>query len=244
MAGESPRQTVDRRTRLQITLMASVMIFVLSTVSRAIELRQRTMEAQQAAAQQRAQRFEENAEAVAAAKSLSSQTPDTTGIGFSPSAELVEHVVDGSLVFYTPCDWTEGVKNGSFLLFMSSGDSSTLLKAGIEYDLCRSCASDEEAIDKIKQIQDLDGYIFDEPARESGQMGEARWCRFPINNLDEDNFTVNYGYLEVVFSGRDAYWVKVFRNACKYNEQTHEEMLAVLNSIGGPTEAPLFGSAK
>lgn len=190
-----------------------------------------------------AQRTEQTLQERAAAEEIRNQPYDTLGLRFLPEDNIQQCMLDDTFTFLLPAGWTKETMFGTDTITYKANNYNGLFEVGIVRDLCLYCTSDDEVVDTI--CEQLDSLTIDRDKGESGTVNNARWHRFPAN-VEESSKANNYpyGFLEVVLSGHDAYYICTLCYARDYTSQIHEEMLRILNSVAGDFEDPLLLSKK
>lgn len=142
-----------------------------------------------------------------------------------------------SLTFSVPTAWGEPTwSNDEQVTFNPSAYNGDLM-AGVAPDYCLAATSGPDAVRLISSV--LKTLVCVGDASWSGTQGQAIWYRYPVRTAGGMS-AGSFGFLEVILSGRDAYYLVTLCEASEYTTEIQDEMLCVLGSAVVPDEAPLF----
>ena len=228
---ESAREKGMRSARIAVLVMLLVRLIIDANISQMRKVEIAAQEAEAEAAQRaEAQRQREAVQAVLA------QVADESASSFAPDVEV--RTVDGvgQLTFSTPASWEEQERYGETHVFLEPDTYSGLFEAGVAPDLCSTSASADDAARYVQR----DTLFRVGDASWSGKLGEALWYRYPIQTAGKRYTHPSYGFLEVILSGSDVYYLVALCKAEDYTAEVQDEMLSVLASANVPAEAPLL----
>lgn len=229
--GNAERGEKSRNTRLIFLLVYLVLrLSVISTakqsyeVERAIRAKERE-EAQLAEAQS----------AWDEAMLVQAQVTDDRAPQFAADADVrtVEGV--GSLSFAIPAAWGDGVGLSSYeSVFLAPSTYDGQCWAIAVPDLCLSSATARDAADflfaKVRSLSLAGDAVW------SGALGRAVWYRYPVVDTGADHLSYESGFLEVILTGRDAYFLVT---VCEFeftlvfmDEDAIEELRCVYEGAG------------
>lgn len=173
-----------------------------------------------------------------AAQAVQSQVTDGMAPQFALDADV--RVVEGvsSLVLSVPATWDEQESYTDELAIFEPDAYSGLLEAGVVPDLCLSVTSPDDARRHVASVIESISFVGD--ASWSGAQRQALWYRYPIMTVGSNRMSYSHGFLEIVLSGRDVYYLIALCEATEYTTGVQDEMLRVLNSASVPDEAPLL----
>ena len=218
-----------------VILLIRLVIDANVTQWRKVEITRQKVEAEAA-------RITEKERAGEAARAVLAQVTDEAEPRFAPDDDV--RVVDDvrSLTFTAPAAWEESMRGADEFVTLEPSTYNGLFEVGVVPDLCIAATSGPDAVRHISSTFDFIACVGD--ASWSGTQGQAIWYRYPVRATGRNYWDAGrpetYGFLEVILSGRDAYYVMTLCEAASYTSEIQDEMLCILNSVAVSDEAPLF----
>ena len=233
--GNAERQEKSLNTRLIFLLVYLVLRLSATSIAKQSYEVERAIQAKEREEAQRAEALSARDEA----KLVQAQVTDDHAPRFAADADVrtVEGV--GSLSFAIPAAWGDGLGLSTYdSVFLAPSTYDGQCWAIAVPDLCLSSATARDAADflftKVRSLSLAGDAVW------SGALGRAVWYRYPVVDTGADHLSYESGFLEVILTGRDAYFLVTVCDATQYTTAVQDEMLCVLDSVAVPDEAPLL----
>jgi len=230
--GESVRS--ERKRSLVVPVLVMLLIR-LAVEANAAQLRRAEITAQKAEAEA-AQRLEAEQRSEAA-RAVQAQASEGETPQFTPDDDVHAAEVK-ALTFSVPTSWVEQTRYSEELVEFEPNTYDGFFEAGMVPDLCLAATSAEDAVRQVSSRLDVLVHVGDDSW--SGTMGQALWYRYPVQTGGGSSDGSSHGFLEVILSGRDAYFIVTLCRDEEYTAEVQNEMLRVLASVSVADEASLF----
>ena len=236
---------LDGEERLIVSLLIFAIGVFFRTYARTERIKELRSEVEEIVAQ-------ENAEA----EEVRALFEEDAGLCFDDDDETQLVEKPGSLTFRIPASWEDRGDTLGIFKFKDP-EHSVLFNVALFEDMCLTSTSPRDVAQQVLQKLSLVSQV--DSGYQEGKVGEAVWLRYPVYSEVRDNslklyfgdlaeeisdkdipYRRSYGYLELLMSGHDVYYVLYLGQAGGYTREVQQEMYRIFNSIGGPEDAPLF----